>query len=140
MNLLHYAAYAVFALAFAQAAYTDQSQRTIGNRALLAMLAAGLFISLTAVYPYPWGVRLLLYLIMALGALILWNRKDTPGGGDIKLLFILGLTFNIWHLLWLVLVTLALVGGTRLLSKTKNIRYPLGSYLFLAWLVSLPLL
>ena len=139
MNLLHYAAYAAFTLAFAQVAYTDQAKREINNWLTLTMFCCGLVFYISDVNGlYPWYARLAICLLLLAVGCFRWSRRQDASGGDVKLLPVLALACDPLRLLWLLMLALTLVGLTRLIKGKKD-KYPLGSYLFLGWLLSLPL-
>lgn len=137
MNLLQYGVYALFALAFALAAYGDWVKRFIDNRLVLVMLLCG---AARCFFPgCNWQFHLGSGLGVALLCWALWKwREDAPGGGDVKLLPIMALYTGLYGLAFALLIALFLVCLSRLIMGKQD-RYPLGSYLFMGWLLSLPL-
>ena len=138
MKLAEYLLYIPLALAFAHAAYTDWSRREIDNRAVLVMLLCG--VAACFLPGSPWKLQTLCALGMTVFCCILWcKRQDKPGGGDTKLLPVLILWLGPNDLLFVLLMTVAMIGCASLCGG-KLERLPLASWLFLGWLVSLPLL
>jgi|GEM_PF-6116847 len=137
MKLIAYLVHIPFSLAFAHIACTDWTRREIGSKPLLAMLICG--IAACFLPGCDWPYRLGGSLGLALFGLLLWIKCQVkPGGGDIKLLPVLALYLGLPGLLPVLLLATAMIGLSSLCGR-KQPSYPLGSYLFLAWLLSLPM-
>lgn len=95
------------------------------GEALLSMFIGGLSVSLP-----------LLLIVLVMDRLI---GRETMGGGDIKLLFVIGLYMDWMQMALLLLVgcVLALAGALALLRKGRNASIPFAPFLALAWFLVL---